>query len=136
MLKLVFFKLCFLTRHRFLLQCRSCVLSRIGNRSLGFTSLLLPASAIQKPGTVPFSHSLFRINKVCPNQFRTPLHRSWKSFAKPLHINNGSFIHAGAIRFVHGASCLHSFGRVFDLHALGILRFPFTNVMGAILISF
>ena len=110
------------------LQHPSCVSVMIGRRSLGFTSLLLPAKAMQRPGIVPLSHSSLRKPKICPSQLRCPEYRSLNIFAMPLHTSNGSVIHCGLTRFVHGASCLHSLGFVFERHALGTIRFPFTNL--------
>ena len=60
-------------KHRFFVQHRSCVCSVIGNRSLGFTLLFLPAKALQRPGIYRFSHSSLRKPNGCPNQFLAPL---------------------------------------------------------------
>ena len=121
------FKVCLRTMQRFFPHCCSCVTSMIGKRSLAFTSLLLPANATHRPGIVPFSHASLRSKSVCPSQFRNPLQRSLNSLAMPLQTRRGPVIHEGDTRFVHGASCLHSFGLRFDRHALGTMRLPFGN---------
>ena len=123
-MRAVCLSVCFLTKHFFCLQHLSCVSEVMGKRSFGFTSLLLPANATQRPGIVPFTHSSFRTHKIWPSQLRAPLHRNWKLFASALQITSGFVIQPGLTRLVHGASCLHSFGLVFERHALGTTRFP------------
>ena len=95
--------------HRLLVQHCSCVCSTMGIRSLGLTSLLLPAKATQIPGVHPLSHSSFRTSSVSPRKLRTPLVRNLNCFAIPLQTNSGFVIHSGDILFVHGAPRLHSF---------------------------
>ena len=108
---------------RFLLQHCSCVFSMIGSLSFGFTSLLLPANATQRPGMHPLTQASLRMPRVCPSQLRTPLVRSLNCFAMPLHTNKGAVIHSGETRFVQGASCLHSLLLLLLAHAFGIRRF-------------
>ena len=74
------------------------------------------------------SHSLFRTHIIFPSQLRAPLHRSLNIFAIALQTRIGFVIQVGLTRFVHGASCLHSLGFVFDRHAFGTTRFPSTSL--------
>ena len=109
--------------HRFLLQHCSCVCSMIGSRSFGFTSLLLPANATQRPGMHPLTQASFRMPRVCPSQLRTPLIRSLTTFAMPLQTSKGVVIHSGETLFDQGASCLHSLLFPLLAQAFGIRRF-------------
>ena len=104
----------------FLVHERSCVHSMIGRRSFGFVSLLEPANAIKNPGCVPFNHSSFLVGNRALSQFRAPLHRSPLDSAMPLQTSSGG---PSFMRAVHGASCLHSCGRVAHRQAFGINLF-------------
>ena len=103
----------------------SCASFRIGKQSLGPTCELLPARAMHRPGAVPVSHSSPRTPRVVPRTLRRPEHRNPFSLARPSHKRSG--LHR-LIRCVHGAPCLHSFARVLDRHALGMMRLPFTSL--------
>ena len=115
--------------HRFLVQHCSCVCSTMGIRSLGLTSLLLPAKATKIPGMHPLGHSSFRNSSACPRELRTPLIRNLNCFAIPLQTNSGFVIHSGDMLFVHGAPCLHSFLFFREARVFGTKRFS-TFVFG------
>ena len=115
--RVAFFKECFLTHAR--AHSFSWVTARMGQRSLGFTLVLLPLKAMQKPGAVPATHGSLRVPNVCPSQFRRPLLARPRFLAKPGQTMSGS---PACICLFQGASCLHSFGLERHRQALGMIR--------------
>ena len=106
--------------HRRLHTSDACVSGVIGKRSFILTSVLLPVSAMAKPGAVPFNQGELRGLRTCPNVLRRPFHGRHFSFAKPLQSNTGL---PECMRLSVGKPALHSFPDLELKHVLGTVRF-------------
>ena len=104
---------------QFILQL-SCVVLRIGTRSLGEMLELLPPSPNSKAPEVPLTHAELRLPAMQPNAFLGPETLSLSCLATPGHITKLS----GMTLWSIGKSCLHSAECLEDLHAGSGSRFP------------